>query len=166
MLTLLGRVVPVLLVALLIVNLVQRGLTRAGGHPGAPAAEEPRQPDPAPPGAPPGAPPPVPAAAGHARRAASLIAAGIVLALWCAVLLGRRFHAPEWTGVPMLLAAAGAAFALRRRLGVFPLRCRWCGRRLPAGVVLGFDAPATARYEAAACPSSDCRPARTQRPVP
>ena len=91
-----------------------------------------------------------------ARRVATLIAAGVVLALWCAVLLLQRFQAPDWTAILLLPAAGGAVYALRARLGVFPLHCRRCGRRLPLGVTLGFDATATARYETAACPHPAC----------
>ena len=91
-----------------------------------------------------------------ARRVATLIAAGVVLALWCAVLVLQRFQAPDWTAILLLPAAGGAVYALRARLGVFPLHCHRCGRRLPLGVTLGFDATATARYETAACPHPAC----------
>ena len=136
MLEILARVLPFLLIAVLVVNLMQRGLTRPrpaqdGTHPGP----------------------------GDARRVATLLLAGVVLGTWVAGLLLERLRSPDWTVAPLLAVAAALTFALRRRLRVFPLRCRWCGRRLPPGVTLGFDAAATARYEAGACPAAGCEAA-------
>ena len=229
MLALLGQALPVVLVGVLLLNLLQRGLTRPGGtgDPHPPSAPRPRTPagsaqrpptttprptprspagtasptgtahapsQPAPSSTPvaptesrapahPAAPPtgtpapcsPVVPAPGQwttappepavlsavgplhaARRVAILIAAGVVLALWCAVLLLQQFLAPDWTAILLLPAAGGAVYVLRARFGVFPLHCRRCGRRLPLGVTLGFDATATARYEAAGCPHPAC----------
>ena len=133
MLDTIARVLPYLLIAVLAVNLLQRGLTRTS--PASAAA----QPGP-----------------GAARRVATLLLAGVVLGTWVAVLLLQRLRSPDWTAAPLLAVAAAVTFALRRRLRVFPLRCRWCGRRLPPGVTLGFDAAATARYEAGACPDAGC----------
>ena len=136
MLEILARVLPFLLIAVLVVNLLQRGLTRSlpaqdGTHPGP----------------------------GDARRIATLLLAGVVLGTWVAVLLLERLQSPDWTAAPLLAMAAAVTLALRRRLRVFPVRCRWCGRRLPPGVTLGFDAAATARYEAGACPAPGCEAA-------
>ena len=136
MLDTLARILPFLLIAVLVANLLQRGLTRAS-----PARA---------------APHPGP---GAARRVTTLILAGVVLGTWVAVLFLQRLRRPDWTAVPLLAVAAAVTFALRRRLRVFPLRCRWCGRRLPPGVTLGFDAAATARYEAGACPAAGCEAA-------
>ena len=143
MLDALARILPFLLIAVLVVNLLQRGLTkpdqpdqpaRAAAHPRSGAAPRPRA----------------------AQRAATLILAGLVLAAWAAVLLLQRFRAPDWTAPALAAAAGGAAFGLRARLKAFPLRCRQCGRRLPPGITLGIDAAAAARYEAGACPAPDC----------
>lgn len=134
MLDALARILPFLLIAVLVVNLLQRGLTK------------PDQPDRA-------AAHPRP---GFAPRAATLILAGLVLATWAAVLLLQRFRAPDWTAPALAAAAGGAAFGLRARLKAFPLRCRQCGRRLPLGVTLGIAAAAAARYEAGVCPAPDC----------
>ena len=143
MLDALARILPFLLIAVLVVNLLQRGLTkpdqadrpaRAAAHPRSGAAPRPRA----------------------AQRAATLILAGLVLAAWAAVLLLQRFRAPDWTAPALAAAAGGAAFGLRGRLKAFPLRCRQCGRPLPLGVTLGIDAAAAARYEAGACPAPDC----------
>ena len=136
MLDTLARVLPYLLIAVLVVNLLQRGLTRTS------PARTATQPGP-----------------GDARRVATLLLAGVVLGTWVAVLLLQRLRTPDWTAAPLLAVAAAVTFALRRRLRVFPLRCRWCGRRLPPGVTLGFDAAATARYEAGACPAAGCEAA-------
>jgi len=130
----LARVLPFLLIAVLVVNLLQRGLTgtspsHAAPHPGP----------------------------GSARRMATLLLAGVVLGTWVAVLFLQRLRSPDWTAAPLLAAATAVTFALRRRLRVFPMRCRWCGRRLPPGVTLGFDAAATARYEAGTCPAAGCQ---------
>ncbi len=133
MLEILARVLPFLLIAVLVVNLLQRGLTRTR---------------PAPDG--------THSSPGDARRVATLLLAGVVLGTWVAVLLLERLRSPDWTAAPLLAGAAAVTFALRRRLRVFPLHCRWCGRRLPPGVTLGFDAAATARYEAGACPAAGC----------
>ena len=134
MLDTLARILPYLLIAVLAGNLLQRGLTKPEQPPG--AAAQPR-PD-------------------SARRVATLLLAGVVLATWAAVLLLQRVRAPDWTGVPLVTLAIAATWCLRSRLKVFPLRCQWCGRRLPPGVTLGFDAAATARYEAGACPAAGC----------
>lgn len=136
MLDTLDRILPFLLITVLVANLLQRGLTRAS-----PARAAPR---------------PGPAAA---RRVATLILAGVVLGTWVAVLFLQRLRSPDWSAMPLLVVAAVVTFSLRRRLRVFPLRCRWCGRRLPPGVALGFDAAAAARYEAGACPAADCEAA-------
>lgn len=136
MLDTLARVLPFLLIAVLVVNLLQRGLTRTS------PARTATQPGP-----------------GAARRVATLLLAGVVLGTWVAVLFLQHLRSPDWTAVPLLAAAAAVTFALRRRLRVFPLRCRWCGRRLPPGVALGFAAAATARYEAGACPAAGCEAA-------
>lgn len=136
MLEILARALPYLLIAVLVVNLLQRGLTRTR-----PARDD-THPGP-----------------GDARRVATLLLAGVVLGTWVAVLLLQRLRSPDWAAAPLLAAAAAATFALRRQLWVFPLRCRWCGRRLPPGVTLGFDAAATARYEAGACPAAGCEAA-------
>ena len=138
MLDALARILPFLLIAVLVVNLLQRGLTkpdqpdRAGVHP----------------------------RPGFAPRAATLILAGLVLATWVAVLLLQRVQAPDWTAPALAAAAGGAAFGLRARLKAFPLRCRQCGRRLPLGVTLGIAAAAAARYEAGVCPAPDCAAAK------
>ena len=136
MLDTLALVLPFLLIAVLVVNLLQRGLTRAS-----PARDVP-QPGP-----------------GAVRRVATLLLAGVVLGTWVAVLFLQRLRSPDWTAAPLLAVAAAVTFALRRRLRVFPLRCRWCGRRLPPGVTLGFAAAATVRYEAGACPAAGCEAA-------
>lgn len=144
MLDALARILPFLLIAVLVVNLLQRGLTM------------PERPDP--PNHPArgtGCPRP-----GAAPRAATLILAGVVLGTWVAVLLLQRVRAPDWTAPALVAAAGGAAFGLRGRLKAFPLRCRQCGRRLPLGVTLGIDAAAAARYEAGACPAPDCTAAK------
>lgn len=146
MLDALARILPFLLIAVLVVNLLQRGLTKP---------ERPDQPDhPAR-----GAGGPRPDAAPRPRaapRAATLILAGVVLGAWVAVLLLQRVRAPDWTAPALAAAAGAAAFGLRGRLKAFPRRCRQCGRRLPLGVTLGIDAAAAARYEAGACPAPDC----------
>ena len=133
MLDTLGRILPFLLIAVLVVNLLQRGLTRPS------PARTATHPD-----------------SGAARRVGTLLLAGVVLGTWVAVLFLQRLRSPDWSAAPLLAVAAVVTFALRRRLRVFPLHCRWCGRRLPPGVTLGFDAAATARYEAGACPAADC----------
>ena len=135
MLDSLARILPFLLIAVLVVNLLQRGLTKT----------RPDQ-DAALPGP------------GDARRVATLLLAGVVLGTWVAVLFLLRRRSPDWTAAPLLAVVAAVAFGLRGRLRVFPLRCEWCGKRLPPGVTLGFDATATARYEAGACPAADCAP--------
>lgn len=149
MLDALARILPFLLIAVLVVNLLQRGLTKPArpdqpDHPDHPAraAGGPR-PDAAP-------------SARAAPRAATLILAGVVLGAWVAVLLLQRVRAPDWTAPALAAAAGAAAFGLRGRLKAFPRRCRQCGRRLPLGVTLGIDAAAAARYEAGACPAPDC----------
>ena len=140
MLDALARILPFLLIAVLVLNLLQRGLTKP---------ERPDQPDHPARGA--GGPRP------HAApRAATLILAGVVLGAWVAVLLLQRLRAPDWTAPALAAAAGAAAFGLRGRLKAFPRRCRQCGRRLPLGVTLGIDAAAAARYEAGACPAPDC----------
>lgn len=139
MLDALARILPFLLIAVLVLNLLQRGLTKP---------ERPDQPDHPARGA--GYPPRA------APRAATLILAGVVLGTWVAVLLLQRVRAPDWTAPALVAAAGGTAFGLRGRLKAFPLRCRYCGRRLPPGVTLGIDAAAAARYEAGACPALDC----------
>ena len=76
MLDTLARILPYLLIAVLAGNLLQRGLTKPEQPPG--AAAQPR-PD-------------------SARRVATLLLAGVVLATWAAVLLLQRVRAPDWTG--------------------------------------------------------------------
>ena len=149
MLNILGQILPFLLIAVLVVNLLQRGITKTGST--APDQDS-------------GAPVPRPApeqnlARSDARRIATLILAGFVLALWAAVLVLQRSQAPDWTGLALLAGACAVGFSLRGWRKVFPVRCRWCGRRLPVGVTLGFDAAATARYEAGSCPAAACGPA-------
>ena len=136
MLDALARILPFLLIAVLVVNLLQRGLTRTS------PARDATQPD-----------------SGSSRRLATLLLAGVVLGTWVAVQFLQRLPSPDWTGAPLLAVAAAVTFGLRRRFRVFPLRCQWCGRRLPPGVTLGFDAAATARYDAGACPAADCEAA-------
>ena len=133
MLDTLDRILPFLLITVLVANLLQRGLTKPS------PARTVTHPDP-----------------GAARRVATLLLGGVVLGTWVAVLFLQRLRSPDWSAAPLLAVAAAVTFALRRRLRVFPLHCRWCGRRLPPGVTLGFDAAATARYEAGACPAADC----------
>lgn len=138
MLDTLARILPLLLIAVLVLNLLQRGLTRPDRTGGEGARPRP---------------------GGAAPRVATLLLAGVVLAAWAAVLLLQRVRAPDWTGAALLAAAAAAgAVLLRRRLKAFPRRCRSCGRRLPLTVTLGFDAAAAARYEAGSCPA--CADAR------
>lgn len=141
MLSALSRIMPYLLMAVLILNLLQRGLTKPDSP--ARAAGQPRP--------------------GDSPRVATLILAGLVLATWAAVLLLQRWQAPEWTGaLPAAAAAGGALLCLRARRNAFPRRCRHCGRRLPLGVTLGFDAAAAARYAAGACPAPDCAAAQSR----
>ena len=134
MLYTLARILPFLLIAVLFVNLMQRGLTKPDQ-----AARD-----------------AVPSRPGDARRLATLILAGVVLAAWAAVLLLLRLRAPDWAAAPVVVGAVAVTYRLRSRLQAFPLRCRRCGRLLPPGVTLGFDGAATARYEAGSCPAADC----------
>ena len=134
MLDTLARVLPFLLIAVLLVNLLQRGLTKPD-HPSGDAA---------------------PPRAGDTRRVATLILAGMLLATWAAVLLLQRLRAPHWTALPVVAGAGAVTYHLRSRLKAFPMRCRRCARRLPLGVTLGIDAAATARYEADSCPAAGC----------
>ena len=139
MLVTLSRTLPFLLIAVLAVNLLQRGLTRPS-----PALDATQ------------------AGPAAARRVATLLLSGVVLGTWVTVLFLQHLRSPDWSAAPLLAVTAAVTFALRRRLRVFPLRCRWCGRRLPPGVTLGFDAAATARYEAGTCPVADCEAAAGQ----
>ena len=91
MLDTLARVLPYLLIAVLVVNLLQRGLTRTS------PSRTATQPGP-----------------GAARRMASLLLAGVVLGTWVAVLLLQRLRSPGWTGAPLLAVAAAVTFALRQ----------------------------------------------------
>ena len=142
MLSALVRIMPYLLMAVLILNLLQRGLTK----PDSPARAAAGQPRP-----------------GDAPRVTTLILSGLVLATWAAVLLLQRWQAPEWTGaLPAAAATAGALLCLRARRKAFPRHCRHCGRRLPLRVTLGFDAAAAARYAAGACPAPDCAAAQSR----
>ena len=127
MLSALSRYLPFVLIAILLLSQFQRGLTRPGS----------------------GSPSP-------ARRTATMLAAGVILGMWIAVLFLRRVGAPDWTGVLPIAAAAGAVYLLRRKLTAFPTRCRYCGRRLPVRITFGIDAAATARYEEGACPAPGC----------
>jgi len=115
-----AAVLPVILIALLTLNLGQRSRTR---------------------------PPPPPKSA---QREASLLAAGLALALLGMVLALQRVRAPDWAFLPVLGVVSAAALALRRRFAVFARHCPTCGRRLPVREVL-FGAPEAG----GSAPSSD-----------
>jgi len=95
-----SSVLPILLVALLLLSLGQRPLTRP--------PHEPRS----------------------DKREASLILVGLALALLAIVFMLQRVRAPDWALLPALVAAGAIAYALRRRFSVFRSRCPSCGRRL------------------------------------
>ena len=120
-------VLPMLAIAILLINMGQMRLTRP--------PTEPRS----------------------AKRAATLIVAGLVLALLGGALVLQRLRAPDWTLLPAIAATMAAGWALRRYLAVFRSHCRNCGARLSLVEILFREQAAEDPTQPDRCPACDRR---------
>lgn len=83
--------------------------------------------------------------AGERKRMALLAWSGLLLVVRVSALLFGRLHIPSPLFAVPVAAVIAAAWAARRFLLPFRLRCARCGQRLPAARVLADDANLCAR---------------------
>ena len=131
---LLSRILPVLLLIVLVVNLMQKGLTTSTRQSDTPAKH----------------------LADQKKRTATLIIAGLILSIWVSTLLLQSSRFLQFTGMTLIALTTIALVRLRKRIMVFNLYCRFCGVRLPVDIILGTNTTATITYENGCCPSPTC----------
>lgn len=131
---LLSRILPVLLLIVLIVNMMQKGLTTSTHQ------SEIRTKN----------------LTDQKKRSATLIIAGLILSTWISTLLLQSSQYLQFTGIILIALTTIALFKLRKRIMVFSLYCRFCGARLPVDIILGTNRTATITYEKRCCPSPTC----------
>ena len=116
-------VLPLIVIAILLVNMGQRLLTRPPNEPLSP------------------------------KRTATLILAGLVLALLGAALSLQRMRAPDWTLLPAVVATVAAGWALRHYIAVFRRHCRNCGVPLSLVEILFREQAADGPDRSERCPA-------------